>query len=66
MKYKSWLFLPSGLGAGVDFRSSIDGSSIQNEAIRGKIYARVAWGKSPEGDILAPPQEQWRRITHDQ
>ena len=56
----------SAIGSGVDFPSNVDGSAIRNERIRGKIYVRVGWGKSPEGDILAPPQEQWKRITSDQ
>ena len=33
--------------------------------IRGKIFVRVGWGKSPEGDLLALPREQWKTVASD-
>ena len=50
----------AGLGSMVDFATNFDGSSIRSEPIRGQIFARVGWGKSPDGVILSPSPNQWK------
>ena len=50
----------AGLGSMVDFSSTVDGSAIRSEQIKGQIYARVGWGKSPDGIVLSPSPNQWK------
>ena len=50
----------AGLGSMVDFSTNVDGSSIGAEPIRGQIFARVGWGKSPDGVVLSPSPNQWK------
>ena len=50
----------AGLGAMVDFSSTVDGSSINSEPVKGQIFARVGWGKSADGVVLSPSPNQWK------
>ena len=50
----------AGLGSMVDFSATVDGSAIDCQAIKGKIFARVGWGKSPDGVVLSPSPNQWK------
>ena len=50
----------AGLGSMVDFSATVDGSAIDHQAIKGKIFARVGWGKSPDGVVLSPSPNQWK------
>ena len=50
----------AGLGSMVDFSATVDGSAINSEKIKGKIFARVGWGKSPDGVVLSPSPNQWK------
>ena len=47
----------------MDFSTNADGSSISNEAINGQLYARVGWGKTPDGTVLSPSPNQWKPPT---
>ena len=50
----------AGLGSMIDFSSTVDGSSIRSEPIKGQVFARVGWGKSPDGVVLSPSPSQWK------
>lgn len=51
----------AGLGSLVEFPLNIDGSSITSgEPISGQIYARVGWGKTPDGLVLSPSPNTWK------
>ncbi len=54
----------AGVGAGVDFASTVDGSQIRSEWTRGRVFARVGWGRTSDGVVLSPPAAQWRPPTH--
>lgn len=49
----------AGLGAGVNFSTNIDGSQIDHEFMKGKVYAKVGWARGSHGKILSPPIDQW-------
>jgi len=49
----------AGLGSGINFPVTLDGSKINFEYTKGKVFARVGWAMSPSGKILAPPIDQW-------
>ena len=49
----------AGLGSGINFPTNLDGSQIDQEFTKGKVYARVGWAKGSNGVILAPPPDQW-------
>ena len=49
----------AGLGSGINFSTNLDGSQIDQEFTKGKVYARVGWAKGSNGMILAPPPDQW-------
>ncbi len=49
----------AGLGSGHDFSINLEGSKIDQEYTKGKVYARVGWAKGPNGTILSPPSDQW-------
>ena len=40
--------------------TSPDKSSITSEPISGQVYARVGWGKAPDGTVLSPSPSAWR------
>ena len=49
----------AGLGSGINFSTNLDGSQIDQEFTKGKVYARVGWARGSNGVILAPPPDQW-------
>lgn len=50
----------SGLGSGNTFSTNLEGSEIDQEFTKGKIFARVGWARGPNGMIMAPSSDQWR------
>lgn len=50
----------AGLGSGKEFSIVSDNSRIGTDKTRGKLYARLGWGKRADGTLLAPPPEQWK------
>ena len=44
----------------MEFAANLDGSEIRNDPVKGRVYARVAWGKTNDGVILAPPAKHWQ------
>ena len=49
----------SGLGSGYTFATSVDGSDINTEYTKGRLFARVGWARGTDGKILSPPVDQW-------
>ena len=49
----------AGLGAGLNFPVTYDGSEISHDRVNGKVFARVGWARGADGTILSPPIDQW-------
>ena len=49
----------AGLGAGRQFSTLADHSKVDSALTRGLVYIRVGWGRGREGQLLAPPPDQW-------
>ena len=50
----------AGLGSGKEFSIVSDNSRTDLQKTRGKLYARVGWGKRGDGRLLSPPADQWK------
>ena len=49
----------AGLGSGYTFATTVDGSEINSEFTKGRVFARVGWARGIDGKILSPPIDQW-------